>query len=272
MIKSKVVMKNYNEEQYKNEVDLLYKGEIEVVGRFKSLTQPILVKNKYGVMRIPKASQVFLNTPGIKLALNQTEYFMNQLRESFPEIAKLVTPASEYVSMKTKMLFDTKYGLISIHPDSLLHGHFPSVRGAIDRKDYMRRQLLELYDGEYDFIIDSTDRHSGRIRLICPIHGEVSIDSCHVFSGCGCPKCNNNYKKSDHLYIIKLYSKEESFFKLGITYKNRDGNLRRFEDYKNLGYNIEVIKIIPFESYETCREQELKLKRMIKNDLYQPKC
>ena len=35
-----------NEEEYKAKVDELYNGEIEVVGHYKSLTQPILVKDK----------------------------------------------------------------------------------------------------------------------------------------------------------------------------------------------------------------------------------
>lgn len=261
----------YNEVEYKNEVESLYNGEIEVVGRYKSLSQPILVKDKYGVMSLPKASQVLVNRPGIKAALNQTEYFMNQLREAYPKIAEMVSPASEYKAMKKKMLFNTKYGLISINPDALIHGHEPTVRCAINRKDYMRNQLLEIYDNKYDFIIDSTDRHEGRIRLICPVHGEISIDSSHIFSGYGCPKCNESWKKSDHLYIIRMYSRFESFYKLGITCLNQKGEPRRFRDYKKLGYEIELLKLIKFNDYIVCHDKELKLKQLIKNNLYCPK-
>lgn len=39
-----------NEAEYKVKVESLYNGEIEVVGRYISLSQPILVKDKYGVM------------------------------------------------------------------------------------------------------------------------------------------------------------------------------------------------------------------------------
>ena len=263
-------MKKYSEVEFKNEVNRIYNGEIEVVGRYKSISQPILVKDRYGVMSLPKASQILLNKPGIKAALNPTEYFMNQLKEVYPEIAEEVRPASEYKTMKQKMLFDTKFGLVSINPDALIHGHKPNVRSAINRKEYMRNQLLYLYDNKYDFIIDSTDRHSGRIRLICPIHGEVSVDSCHIFSGCGCPKCNESMKKSDHLYVIRLFSNSETFYKLGITYLNND-TPRRFKDYKKLGYQIEVLKLIKFDTYELCHEKEVKLKRLIRKNLYYPK-
>lgn len=263
-------MRKYNEVEFKNEVNRIYNGEIEVVGRYKSMSKPILVKDKYGVMSLPKAFQILSNKPGIKASLNPTEYFMNQLRDVYPEIAEEVSPASEYKTMKQKMLFNTKFGLVSISPDALLHGHKPNVRSAVDRKDYMRNQLLYLYNNEYDFIIDSTDRHNGRIRLVCPIHGEVSIDSCHIFSGCGCPKCNECVKKSNYFYLIRLYSEFESFYKLGVTYL-QNGSPRRFKDYNKLGYQIEVLKLIEFKTYEECHDKEVKLKRLIRNYTYCPK-
>lgn len=261
----------YNEETYKKEVEKIYGKNLEVVGRYKSLEQPILVKDKYGIMRLPKARQVLNNRPTIKMALNKTEYFMNQLREAHPEIAKQITPVSEYEAMKKKMLFDTKYGLVSMTPDGLIHGSAPMAKSAVDRKDYMRKQLLDLYDNQYDFIINTTDRHNGRNTLVCPIHGKVSIDADHLFSGCGCPKCNHGWEKSDHLYVVRLYSDDESFYKLGIT-GLKNGKPRRYKDYEKLGYCVEEIKLLKFESWEVCRDKETELKRIIRNYLYTPKC
>ena len=181
-----------NELEYKAKLNELYNGEIEVVGHYKSLSQPILLKDKYGVMQLPYANQALSYRPTIKAALNPTEYFMNQLREQQPEIAELVTPMSEYKTMKTKMLFQTKFGVISTYPDALIHGHKPTVRAAVDRKDYMRNQLLYLYDNKYDFEIQSTNRHDGKCILICPIHGRVEVDNDYIFEGCGCLKCNTD--------------------------------------------------------------------------------
>lgn len=45
----------YNEQTFKNEVDSLYNGEIEIVGKYKDLSSPILVRDKYGVLKIAKA-------------------------------------------------------------------------------------------------------------------------------------------------------------------------------------------------------------------------
>lgn len=181
----------YNEDNFKKQVDQRFNGEIEVVSRFKGIDKPILVKNKYGIMRVKQARQILNYTPNIQAALNKTEYFMNQLTEIHPDIAKMIKPMSEYETAKEKMIFDTKYGLVSVAPDKLMQGHIPSIKSAINKKEYMRKQLLTLYDYKYDFIITSTDRHKGRNILVCPVHGQVSIDSCHIFSGCGCPKCNH---------------------------------------------------------------------------------
>ena len=49
---------------------------------------PILCEDKYGVMQIKTARQLIKFRPGIKAALNKTEYFMNQLRELYPKIAE----------------------------------------------------------------------------------------------------------------------------------------------------------------------------------------
>lgn len=261
----------HNEESFKQEVSLLYNNEVEVVGRFKGLSKPLLVKDKYGVLQVPTAAYLLKYRPGIKAALNQTEYFMNQLRELYPEIAEQLTPMSEYVRMKEKMLFNTKFGIVSFAPDALMAGHAPTVRSAVDRKTYMYNQLRYLYaDTDYDFEIQSTNRHEGRCTLICPIHGKVEIDNDHIFSGCGCPHCNVGWTKSNVLYIVKLTNELESFYKLGVSYKKKNGDLRRFKDYRGLGYEIEVLKIIEFDDYVQCVDKEFKLKQLIKHNLYQP--
>lgn len=260
----------YNEENYKQKVKQLYNGELEVIGHFKGLSQPIIVKDRYGIIKLTQAKQLFNNRPGILLAVNRTEYFMNMLKDKEPKIYNQIHPLSEYTKMKDKMLFDTRYGIVSISPDALLAGHTPNIRNAVNRKDYFYKQLRYLYNNVYDFKIESTNRHNGKCILICPIHGEVKIDNDYIFSGCGCIKCNTNWTKSNVFYLIKLSNSTEKFYKLGITYKKTDGNLRRFDDYKKLNYNIDVLKIIEFNEFEACVNFEAELKKIIKNNLYVP--
>ena len=90
----------YNEETFKEEVAKIYNGEIKIVGKYKGLMHPILCEDKYGVMQIKTARQLIHFRPSIKAALNKTEYFMNQLREAYPEIAEQIEPASEYERAK----------------------------------------------------------------------------------------------------------------------------------------------------------------------------
>lgn len=265
----------YTEEQFLEKVKNVHGDEIEVIGRFKGVTKPILFKTKYGICQYPTARQLYNENqiPTIKCALNKTEYFMEMLREKYPEIAEQVVPQSEYKAMKEKMLFNTRFGIVSINPDMLMSGHVPSIRSAIDRKDYFKKQLEYLYDGkgyEFDIESSSTDRHKGRVKFTCPIHGEQWVDSDGIFLGHGCPECNQGWTKSNIFYLIKLYNETESFYKLGISYIDINNKVRRYRDYKKLGYNIEQIKLLQFEDFMQCRDFETKMKHIIKNSIYMP--
>lgn len=234
------------------------------------MTYPLLVQNKYGVMRAQKAYQVLVNIPGIKMALNKTQYFMSMLKEKHPEIECQLKPESEYIKAKENMLFMTKFGLVKTYPDALMSGHMPTIQSAVNRKEYFKNQLISIYGDKYDFKISTTDRHTGRVILICPIHGEQSVDSDGIFLGKGCPKCNKQ-SESNIFYIVKLYNNLESFYKLGISHYNNKGKVQRFANYINLGYNVEEIWITEFNNFLDARTLETKLKRVIKNNLYQPK-
>lgn len=263
--------RKYSEEIFWNEVVSKHGNRYELVSRYKNSVSPILVKDKYGVLLIKPAICLIKNTPGIGAALNKTQYFMNMLNDKHPEIAKTVSPLEEFSGMNRKMLFQYKYGIVKIYPVNLLSGHVPTIRSAINRKSYYEMQLREIYGDKYKWNITSTDRHSGTVQLICPIHGVQHVDTDAVFLGSGCPCCNKGWQKSDLFYIIRLYDEDENFYKLGISHYDSKGNVQRFKDYKELGYNIEVVKIIKFQSLIEVRNCELELKRLIKYNLYVPK-
>ena len=261
------------EEQFLEKVKAVHGNEIEVIGRFKGTTNPILFKTKYGICQYPNARALYKEgiTPTIKCALNKTEYFMAMLKEKYPEIAQTLTPQSEYEAMKKKMLFNTKFGLISINPDALMAGHMPNIRSAVNRKEYFKKQLEYLYEGYgYEFEISSTSRHEGRVKLICPIHGEQYVDTDGIFLGHGCPECNTGWTKSNIFYLVRLFNDDEEFYKLGVSYIDDKGNVRRFREYKKLGYGIQQLKLVEFEDFMQARDFELKMKHLIKNSIYMP--
>lgn len=261
----------YNEEIFKKELYKLYKNDLKLISHFKSIAKPIILQDQFGLIQVAQARQALQGNPGILGALNKTQYFMNLLKFKYPDIAQSLEPQSEYKKMKDKMLFKTKFGIVAITPDALLHGHLPNIRSAVNRKEYFKNQLIYLYDNKYDFEITSTDRHKGKVTLICPIHGKQIIDSDGIFLGIGCPKCNKDIQSSNVFYLIKLFNENESFFKLGISHYKKNGKLSRFSDYKPLGYNIKVLKLITFKDALDCKEFELKLKQLIKPNLYKPK-
>lgn len=263
--------RKYTEEKFREELKKIHGNVYQIIGRYKGYNLPLLVKGPYGLLNFTEANFLLKCTPDIRAALNKTEYFMNMLKEAYPSIAEQITPASEYKAMKQEMLFETQFGLVKISPDALIHGHAPTIRSAVNRKDYFKNQLLNLYEGcGYEFEVDSTDRHNGRVTLICPVHGKQSVDTDGIFLGKGCPECNNHCNKSDVLYLIKLYNEFESFYKLGISYF-LNGKIRRYSDYEKIGYKVEEITIRQFDDFIECRNVETRLKRVIKPFLYKPK-
>jgi len=267
-LKHNVGMK-YTEEEFKKEVKTIYGDSLEVIGRFKGISKPIMVKDNYGILEISIAKLILQYKPSILKAINKTEYFMSTLKEKFPLIYENLKPLSEYKTAKETMLFQDKFGIVSISPDSLLSGHCPNIRSAVDRKIYFYNMLKDIYKDDYDFIITNTDRKNGRSIIICPIHGEVDIDNEYIFQGKGCPKCITQ-TESNIFYLIQLSSEIDTFYKLGISYELENGNIRRFRDYELLGYKVVELKRIKFDISRDCKNLELKLKRLIKNNLYLP--
>jgi hypothetical protein len=258
-----------SKEEFIQEVDRIHGVQIEVVGRYKNLISPVLVKDKYGLIQVNTARQLLNSAPNIKSAVNKTEYFMEVLKERQPEIHSEIKPLSEYKSAKEKMIFDTMYGPVSISPDALLTGHMPTIRSAVNRKEYFRNQLIFLYDGKYDFKVTTSNRHGGKSILICPEHGEVEVDNDWIFMGNGCYECNN-CSPSNIFYLVKLKNDIQEFYKLGISGYDKDKNIKRFRQYKALGYEVEVLKIKEFNEPIKCREYEAKLKKIIKPFLIIP--
>ena len=260
----------YTEEKFLSEVKLLH-PDINVIGRFKSLMSPILVEDKYGVLQIKQSRLLLRMRPSIMQALNKTQYFMNQLKDKQPKVYEAVTPVSEYVNAREKMLFKDKFGIVSMTPDNLMSGHLPTIRSAINRKEYFKNQLLYIYGDKYQFNITSTDRNCGRIELICPIHGIQSVDTNTIFLGIGCPACNKTQNKSNVFYFIELFNNDESFYKIGVSYYKNNGKIRRFDDYIKIGYKVKVIYTYQFPDPFICKDFEIKLKQVIKPFLYTPK-
>ena len=87
----KLLKMKFTEKEFIQEVETLYNGEIEVVGKFKGLTHPILLRDKYGIVKVDARSALTYKTSKMS-ALNKTKYFMNMLKEKYYHIYSLIEP------------------------------------------------------------------------------------------------------------------------------------------------------------------------------------
>lgn len=261
--------KRYNEEEFKAEVAKLYGEDYKLVGKYISISKPVLIQDKYGIMRFERASLVLQYKPSIVRAIDKNSYAMNMLKDKQPEIYSKLTLIDNYTNARDLLLFNTAFGLVKASFDTLMAGHMPSIRSAVNRKEYFKNQLKMIYGDRYDFKIQTTNRHEGKSILICPIHGDVVIDNDYIFTGKGCPKCNNIVVQNV-FYYIKLTKRDFFCYKIGISHYTVNNRVRRYYDYARCGFKVDVIKEIKFDDQLELKLFETKIKREIKDYLVIP--
>ncbi len=143
------------------------------------------------------------------------------------------------------------------------------------------------------FIIESNQKHNNKynynetiyinnrskVIIICPNHGSFFQQPANHINGMGCPKCgyylsgigkldeiiNDQKKMKTKLYLIKMTSIDEEFYKVGITSQEFKKRFRK-ADY----YSCEVISFREMTIIEA-RNEELKFLEMFKSYKYSPK-
>lgn len=259
------------QKEFEDKVKLNYDSTIEVVGRYKNSKTKVLVKDKYGLMHVK--GEYLCNgtkTPGIASALNRTEYFMSTLKEVQRDIYDMLKPLSEYTNNQSKMLFDTKYGVVSVQPNNLISGRVPSLRTALDRKSYRTMQFKEIHGDLYSYKFPNGTASGAHIEVECKTHGTFLQEVDNHLQGKGCPKCRNR-SESTILYFIRLYNDEESFYKIGVSHRRLNTSIARFSRYKTIGYDVEEICIKEFETEDDSVKIETMIKREFKSYRYTPK-
>ena len=158
--------------EYKEKVKSKYGDSIEVLSRNPKGKRYILVRNKYGVLRVRADYLLHTNKKlTISSAINKTSYFMEKLKEKQRELYEMLTPLSEYRNDSTKMLFSTKYGVVAVTPGNLINGKIPSVRTALDRVSYRKNQFLEVHGDKYEYNMVNGTGSEAIIQIKCLAHG-----------------------------------------------------------------------------------------------------
>lgn len=123
------------------------------------------------------------------------------------------------------------------------------------------QEFTKIHGNKYDYSKVDVISSDKKMNVVCPEHGIFFPTAHNHARGHGCPTCAcNNYiggyseeffdkhpnRKQDRgtLYLLKIYNKQESFYKVGITNRSIE---KRFKSV--LPYEYEVVLAIPTTLY-----------------------
>lgn len=125
-------------------------GEFVVLGEYRKNDIPIIIKNKYGYLKV-RPSDILRKCLQFKTnsAIFQDAYFRELLREKSKSFRKgKYQLVSEYSGVKEVIVVRDKYRELKSTPADLLAGKTPSIISALDIKSYVHNMLM-LYNDDY---------------------------------------------------------------------------------------------------------------------------
>lgn len=144
------------------------------------------------------------------------------------------------------------------------------------------RKSISIHGVRYDYRLTDFKSYKDGVYIICLHHGAFKQAVNNHLSGSGCPKCANlrsgwsrtdfsNYCRLNNdsmgtLYVIKCYSEDEVFYKVGITSKSIK---RRFPSKKDMPYDYDVLHKLVGNSDEIY-DLENTLLRLLSKNRYTP--
>lgn len=239
----------------------------------------LLLGSKYGDVII-QASELLQGTkPNISNAVDKDKYFLNILEEKQPQLYKSLILIGNYEGDKYKMLFMSPYGKVLLIPYNTLNGKSYNITNAVNKNEYLFN-YLKIHQPQYienGFeMVSNYIKNSKHIEF--KLNGLLYKASprslmCGSFSDCWCEGVYNKTLIERHkdkyknmfcmVYKIKLYNKNENFYKIGITTRNTKHRA------KNFPYKFEIIDEINTNLYEAYYLEQ-KLHKELKEYKYKP--
>jgi len=193
---------------------------------------------------------------------------------------------------KDYLFIKSKYGIHEVRLCSMRLNGVPTIQTAVDKREYFENRAREIHGDKYNY--DKVDYKTSKINVTinCPMHGDFDQKPSVHLKGSGCRKCgdviistsrkngicgwglrdwielskNSSEFSGYKVYIIRCHSDNESFIKVGRTFKDLKN---RFCGKVDMPYKYDVITEIsdnPFRVFKL----ELKLKKMCKEFSYCP--
>lgn len=183
------------------------------------------------------------------------EEFIQKVSEINPHILEQVTFLDEYVSTHIPLKAQHKYGDVLLKPTETMRGgryKNINVEQAIDKTAFIKNVFIAKFGNKYDYSLVEYKNSYTSIKIICPIHGEMTTTARkHIHSPTGCGKCGRyagNWTKTQFAtrsigrdpvcYIIKCFNEEETFLKIGIS-----NNIEKRFYKSNIPYEIEYVTL-----------------------------
>lgn len=186
----------------------------------------------------------------------------------------------EFINCRTKIKVLTPYGICMTNPYSLLDGNKPTIQTAINKNEFFANIANEKHMNRYDYSEVNYINYSTKVIIICPEHGEFLQRPNNHINGEGCPKCNlggwdfklnswlNTKNDSATFYILKCYSEDEEFIKIGIT---SEGIKDRFRKTGFMPYDFEIIHETTSTNKKMIWDMERKFMKKLSIFSYTPK-
>ena len=127
-----------NNEGYKN-------GNFTVVGKFRGVKEKVILKDKYGYCAVSAYDLIkgVTQKMTIKSAMFKTEYLKEYLKQNNKNFYKYnYRIISNYKTAKDNIIIVDKYNnLHKIKPTSLLKGSEPSIKSAVNKKEFIFNKI-----------------------------------------------------------------------------------------------------------------------------------
>ena len=279
--------------EFLEELLLKYNGVLpyKVLNDYQNRDSKIVVEDKLGQYSIAAHALLDGVVPSLVNSVNKNTYLTNKYRNIYGEIYDY--SGFNYISMHTKSnVICKRHGLFKVRPDIHLRGLGclscrEEIREVEDNKlriEKFRLKAESWYGKIYDYsLVNYIKNGKESVTIICSKHGEFQCIVDNFLKGNGCKFCNyenasswdvlswtksaNNSKhfKQFTIYFVRLFKDEESFYKIGRTY--REISLR-FQEISQ--YSYEVIHTASHDDPKIIFDLENHLKRTFKAHKYKP--
>ena len=210
---------------------------------------------------------------------------LKQIKEDLINNYNLELMNSKFINRNIKItVMDNKGFLYEVIPNTLRHRKrklfivsMTNPYSIYNLHKWLKenRSQLKLIDNKYV-------RSDSKMNFICKEHGKVKISWSKLQQGAGCPICGGNGMTTifsanknkvewkniqSGIYILRLYNKNENFYKIGIA---SNGVKARYPKGR-MPYNYEIIlERMDISKYDACY-LETNLKHLNKVYKYNPK-